>query len=88
MRPSDKSSDHRTGGREASSRVFHQAVESESLDMVEESAPTQMGEGPISGLSAGAVGGPATLGSSLPVNGMNGNIDRLLGTSSLKEGEM
>jgi hypothetical protein len=65
--------DPRSGSRIASSRVFHRAAESEWPDIVEESAPTQTEEEATRGLRAGAVGAPAILGYSVPVNGRNGD---------------
>jgi hypothetical protein len=40
----DRRADSRTGGRGASSRVFHRATRSEWLDIVDESAPTETKE--------------------------------------------
>jgi hypothetical protein len=60
-----------TGCREASSRIFHRAAESD--DIVEESTPTQTEEESTSGFHASAVRAPATPGSSLTVNGWNGD---------------
>jgi hypothetical protein len=76
-------------GREVSSRGFHRVAKNEWLDIVEESAPTQLEEQPISGWRPCTVGAPATSVCSLPINGNKWqHTKRLLGTSSLKEREM
>jgi hypothetical protein len=81
----DRQADSRTGGHETANWVFHQAAESEWLDIVEVSAPTQTEEEPTSGLRAVAVGAPAPSGYSPSKQKKWWHTDTLLGTSSEDE---
>jgi hypothetical protein len=63
-----------TEGCEASSQVFHRAVENEWLNIVEEFATIQMEEETAHSWRVAAVGAPASPGYSPSVNWRNGDI--------------
>lgn len=71
----DRRTNTRTGGSEAGSRFLRQDLENDCQDIVGKSALTRTEEETTSGLRSEPGGSPTTSGSSLPVNGRNGNTD-------------
>jgi hypothetical protein len=57
-----------TGDREGNSRIFHQDLRNEGLDVVEESAPSETGKETAHRIEAGNVGALVTLGSFAPTD--------------------
>jgi hypothetical protein len=77
----DFQGDPRAEDCETSSRDFHWVAESEGLDIMEGSAPSEMEKETAYRVKAGNVGALATVSSSAPLNGKSGmmvqNLDRL-----------
>jgi hypothetical protein len=82
--------DPRVGIRKPSSRVCHQTAENECQYIVEEPTPSKTKEESADNLRVGAVGAPATFGSSVSTYRKNKWLHayRFLELSSTKEGAM